>query len=214
LPVVSAKDSGPLTDRDWVRRNEQCEALQRAWRQAEGDRVDLGRFLPPVEDPLRRRFLLELIKTELDIRWRRYLPVTLEDYLARFPELGPIHALPASLIYEEYRARHLHGDGPELETYRDRFSTAQLEELQHLLLEQPLTVPYSTLQPPVPGNTLGLSQTPSSPPQTSPLSRTEPVVDSIIPTEGYILGPEIGSGQYAEYRTRREAVGRPPFSAT
>jgi hypothetical protein len=157
--------------------------------------VDLGRFLPPVEDPLRRRCLLELIKTEMEIRWRRNLPFTLEQYLARFRELGPLHALPASLIYEEYRARHLHGDRPLLETYRDRFSTTQLEELHQLLEERPLPVPYSTLQPPVPGKTLGLSQTPASPPP-SPFSRPEPVVDSIIPSEGYTLGQEIGSGQF------------------
>jgi hypothetical protein len=66
--VISAKDSETSTDRDGARLNEQCEALQRAWREAEGDLVDLGRFLPPAEDPLRRRFLLELIKTELEIR--------------------------------------------------------------------------------------------------------------------------------------------------
>src|SRR5215471_9305765 len=125
LPVLSARDTEPLTDHDWVRLNEQCEALERAWREADGDFVDLGLFLPPVEDPLRRRFLLELIKTELEIRWRRNLPITLENYLARFRELGPIHTLPASLIYEEYRTRCLYGDRPELETYRDRFSTAQ-----------------------------------------------------------------------------------------
>ncbi|HEY7307961.1 MAG TPA: hypothetical protein VH643_01240, partial [Gemmataceae bacterium] len=91
--MLSAKDGGPLTDRDWVRLNEQCEALERAWRETEGHLVDLGCFLPPIEDPLRRRCLFELIKTELEIRWRRNLPITLENYLARFRELGPIHTL-------------------------------------------------------------------------------------------------------------------------
>jgi serine/threonine protein kinase len=194
--VISANDSEPLTDRDWVRLKKQCEALESAWRAADSDFVDLGRFLPPVEDPLRRCFLLELIKTELEIRWRRNLPITLEHYLARFHELGSIDALPASLILEEYRTRHLYGDRPELETYRDRFSTAQLEELQHLLDEQSVTAQYSTLKPPAPGNTFGLPRPPSSPSQTSPLSRPEPVGDQIVPSEGYTLGPEIGSGQF------------------
>ncbi|HEY7328291.1 MAG TPA: serine/threonine-protein kinase, partial [Gemmataceae bacterium] len=194
--MLSANDSRPLTDRDWVRLNEQCEALERAWREADSDLVDLGRFLPPIEDPLRRRCLFELIKTELEIRWRRNLPIALGNYLARFRELGPIHTLPASLIYEEYRIRHLYGDRPELETYRDRFSTTQFEELQQLLHERPLTVPYSTLQTSAPGDTLGLPPPPSSPSQTSPLSRNEPVGDQIIPSEGYTLGPKIGSGQF------------------
>ncbi|HEY7424288.1 MAG TPA: protein kinase [Gemmataceae bacterium] len=195
--MTSSTDSGPLTDRDWARLNEQCEALERAWREDEDGLVDLGRFLPAVEDPLRRRCLLELIKTELEIRWRRNLPITLDNYLARFRELGPIHALPASMIYEEYRTRHLYGDRPKLETYRDRFSTAQFEELQQLLNEQPLTVVQcSTLQPPAPSNTLDLPPPPSSPSQTPLLPSSEPIGDQIIPSEGYTLGPEIGSGQF------------------
>jgi serine/threonine protein kinase len=194
--VLSAKDGGPLTDRDWVRLNEQCEALERAWRETEGHLVDLGCFLPPIEDPLRRRCLFELIKTELEIRWRRNLPITLENYLARFRELGPIHTLPTSLIYEEYRTRCLYGDCPELETYRDRFSTTQFEELLQLLNEHPLTAQYSTLQPPAPGDTLGLPPSPLSPSPTSPWSRPHLVGDQIIPSQGYTIGREIGSGQF------------------
>src|SRR5262249_29180859 len=130
-------------------------------------------------------------------------PITLDNYLARFRELGPIHALPASLIYEEYRTRHLYGDRPKLETYRDRFSTTQFEDLQQLLNEQPLTVvQYSTLEPPASSNTLDLPPLPSLPSlpplpsQTPLLPRTEPVGDQIIPSEGYTLGPELGSGQF------------------
>jgi hypothetical protein len=195
LPVTSSIDCGPLTDRDWVRLNEQCEALEKAWREAEGDLVDLKRFLPPIGDPLHRRCLFELIATELEIRWRRDLPITLEHYLARFGELGPIHTLPVSLIYEEYRTRCLYGDRPELETYRDRFSTTQLLELQQLLKEHPMTVQLSTLRPPALADRFG-PRPPSSASQASPSSLPERVGDQISLGEPYTLGPEIGSGQF------------------
>jgi serine/threonine protein kinase len=107
-----------------------------------------------------------------------------------------MHALPASLIYEEYRTRCLYGDCPELETYRDRFSTTQCEELQQLLNEHPFSVQCSTLQPPAPGDTLGLPRSPSSPSQTALPLLSEPVGDQIIPSEGYTIDGEIGSGQF------------------
>src|SRR5262245_38855815 len=79
----------------------------------------------------RRQLLIELIKIDLDYRWQR-LPQTkadgplpaqplLEDYLRRFPELGPVDKLPVELIGEEYSARQCWGDRPGHEEYRNRF---------------------------------------------------------------------------------------------
>src|SRR5262249_35365315 len=68
----------------------------------------------------------------------------LEDYVARFPELGPLDRLPAELIAEEYRARHFWGDRPGYEEYATRFArqAAQLRQLfaqvdAELLRERP-----------------------------------------------------------------------------
>jgi predicted Ser/Thr protein kinase len=45
----------------------------------------------------------------------------LEDYIARYPGLGPMERLPEELILDEYRIRHLHGDRPGHEEYVSRF---------------------------------------------------------------------------------------------
>ena len=69
--------------------------------------------------------LVELIKIDLENRWRRGTPdqprPVLEDYAGRYPELGPPADLPADLIEEEYWARHCWGDRPPQADYRARF---------------------------------------------------------------------------------------------
>ncbi len=83
--------------------------------------ADLDQFLPPPGERLRRLALAELIKIEMAFHWQRGLGPLLEDYLARYPELGPAAELDANLVYEEYRLRNLHGEHPTLDTYRSRF---------------------------------------------------------------------------------------------
>ena len=129
-------NSGSLTERDWDRLEELADRFAAAWNQAGA--VDLTTYLPPVGDPLRPTALQELIKTELEICWRRGLQCELEGYVQRFPELGSSSELPAALIYEELRVRRLHGDRPAVSTYRRRFP-AQWPELERLLLAEPLT---------------------------------------------------------------------------
>src|SRR4051794_37593394 len=90
---------------------QQWEALQslaslydKAWQNLDpqGGSVNLEEYLPPPGAPLRTVYLHELIKTDLEIRWRRHQPTCLEHYLRDFPELGSLRDLPAELIYEEY----------------------------------------------------------------------------------------------------------------
>jgi serine/threonine protein kinase len=134
-------DAAPLAEKDWDRLEELADRFTTAWKEA--DAVDLAAYLPAVGDPLRGAVLLELIKTDLEIRWRRGLPCHLEGYLPRFPELGSASALPASLIFEELRVRRQHGDHPPLLEYQNRFPT-QAAELQRLLHEEPVpTMPPS-----------------------------------------------------------------------
>src|SRR5579871_4906209 len=94
--------------------------FERAW-QASGppqieDFLD-GRWA--VASPERRRLLLELICVDLEFRWRHGGPterppdrLVLEDYVALFPELGPVECLPLEIVGEEYRARSQWGDRP------------------------------------------------------------------------------------------------------
>src|SRR5262249_4149283 len=85
---------------------------------------------------LHRAALRELIKIDLEYRWFHEQAIYLEDYLARFPQLGPAHELPVDLIYEEFSTRHRFRDRPDLESYRDRFPR-QFPKLQDLVREKP-----------------------------------------------------------------------------
>ena len=79
-------DLGDLNTRDWDNLQNLADALEEAWKK--GQSVDLARFLPPTGDK-RSTILLELIKTDLECRWRHGQPVVLDYYLERFPdELG------------------------------------------------------------------------------------------------------------------------------
>src|SRR5207244_3949582 len=108
-----------LSPSDWRRLGDLADSLEQAWR--DSGEADLCRLLPTDGDPLRPNALLELIKTEMEIRWRRHCGVPLEHYLERFPELGTKERLPLSLIYEEYRVRQRYGDHVPLDAYRERF---------------------------------------------------------------------------------------------
>ena len=127
------------------------ERFDRAWRGQMPPRID--EFLPPkssvndvAEETLRRERLEELIKIDLEYRWRHdgcnsadgstarsaegnpaqktdTLPMCplLEDYLSCYRELGPSDRLSPDLIGEEYRVRHRWGDLPGHAEYFSRF---------------------------------------------------------------------------------------------
>jgi serine/threonine protein kinase len=144
VPVVS--DFGSLNSDQW---RELCDCADRLEQTLLGGAtaVDLRLFLPAPDAPHRRAVLSELIKTELEARYRRHEGLPLEEFLKLYPELGGRDDLPASLVYEEYRVRRLHGDRPELATYRDRFPR-QFEQLGQLLREHPVPEPASRPEPP------------------------------------------------------------------
>ena len=172
-----APGPSPLTNDDWKQLLSVADRFEEAWKGTEP--ADLARFLPPADTPLRVAVLQELIKTDLEVRCRRGLPVALEDYAARFPELGSARDLPAVLIYEEYRVRTLFGDRPPLTAYCDRFP-ARFAELQQLLREHPIPL------------------TAESASQVVPSAGTAVTGEVMPPNEGYRLFERIGSGQYGE----------------
>jgi serine/threonine protein kinase len=122
-----------LSEADWNRLHEVADRFEENW----SEHVALADFLPPAGDPLRQVSLHELIKIDLEIRWRRQHPKFLENYLHEHPELGGPAQLSPELVYEEYRARQLHGDRPEMSTYHGRFP-AQFDAFVDLLKKQPL----------------------------------------------------------------------------
>jgi tRNA A-37 threonylcarbamoyl transferase component Bud32 len=120
------------------------ERFERAWRK-DGP-ADLASVLPPLARnerlaPADVGLLRELIKVDLEYRWKQhadpiYQPEArlLDDYVARFPELGPLYNLPVDLIAEEFRVRHRWGDRPTVDDMLRRFP-AHREELARKLAD-------------------------------------------------------------------------------
>jgi serine/threonine protein kinase len=143
---------------DWL--NACAEKFEDTWREVESiaNAPALGSFLPPLGDPRRPAALEELIKIDLECRWRRKQPAYLEDYLKQFDELKSKDLTP-SLLYEEFRIRKIHGDNPPLEDYRTRFPD-QFPELKKQLKKERVPDPLITPSPgvaPLPASGVGLS---------------------------------------------------------
>ncbi len=164
-----------LTPRDWEQLRSLAEGLKEAWRNA--DSVDLLPFIRSVDGPLRLRYLEELIKTDLEMRYRRGHPCVLEDYLRQFPELGAAARLPTELIYQEYRLRQIHGDHPPLSLYRERFPE-QFEQLQRRLVSEP----FGTLAPGTPATVVPPKWSPST--EDDDVSFTTRTFPPTVPPEG------------------------------
>jgi serine/threonine protein kinase/tetratricopeptide (TPR) repeat protein len=176
---------GHLNTHDWEQLQSLADRLEEAWKG--GDAVDLNRFLPHPGDPLRPLVLRELIKTDLEIQWRRGQTPTLDAYVKQFPELGATATLPAELIYEEYRARQRYGDQPTLARYRARFPE-RYAELLRLVRRQSLRVSPAAAGP---------SPAPQRLPESHPV--VTPMSDNWLPVgDGYTLIEKIGSGGFAD----------------
>lgn len=80
-------DLGRLQSGEWQKVQQAAELLEAAWNRAPqgGQPPDLARFLPPPADPLRVIILHELIKTDLEICWRKGQPTSLENYAHACP---------------------------------------------------------------------------------------------------------------------------------
>jgi hypothetical protein len=143
--------SGPI--------DEICDRFEQAWRAGQEPRIEdfLGQ-MPDAE--AQRQLLIELIRSDLHCRWQRWArdrqdapplaetldadgsalaaphsrssPARLEEYLMRFPDLGPLEVLPLELIAAEYRERLRAGDRPEQRDYLDRFPQQHEALIQQL----------------------------------------------------------------------------------
>jgi WD40 repeat protein len=68
--------------------------------------------LPPPGQPLRLAALIELVKIDLERNWQNNRHLSLADYLARYPELGPAEALPPDLLLAEEEVCRQFGEVP------------------------------------------------------------------------------------------------------
>jgi serine/threonine protein kinase len=163
---------------------------------------DLRAFLPTTPGVLRSLVLQRLIEIDLEARWQHRLPIYLEDYLKRYPELGSIRRLPLELIYGEYRNRHLYGDRPSATAYRQRFPD-QYPQLRQLVEDQGTLVRVDH----TPVEAGASAPSPASKAST-PASAVPTLPANVLNLEGhYKLIKLIGSGSYGEV-WRAEAPGK------
>jgi serine/threonine protein kinase/formylglycine-generating enzyme required for sulfatase activity len=180
-----------------------------------GQYAPMDQFLPPARSPLRLLGLKELIKSDLEIHWKRGQAIKVEDYLQQFPELEARPAQVPPLLFEEYRVRQRLGDKPGLAEYQQRFPE------HFLILEQmisqgagavtvahdhgtaPVPAPQAAAEPapePVPA-TKPEATPPDTPPAKAPAPAQGPDVGG-----GYKLIKRLGSGSFGEV-WRGEAPG-------
>src|SRR5687768_88402 len=95
---------------------------------AVGSPADWEQFLAGLASPLRTAVLTELVVIDLAHRWEKGERPVIEDYLARFPELGPVDRVASTLILEEYRCRAKAGEATDAD-FESRFP-AQFAALQ------------------------------------------------------------------------------------
>ncbi len=94
------------------------ESFMHAWEHEPPARIES--FLPADGD-LRKTVLVELIKYDLEYRWREGAdPLYLEDYSSLFDELQD-PTMPLDLIYEEYHVRTSAGLEVDADEYVQRF---------------------------------------------------------------------------------------------
>lgn len=104
------------------------ERFEAAW--ARGETPDIPQFLPSADDKRRRDALRELIRLDLEFRWRKasndttaaiIKPRSLRDYCEQFPELTTEELIDSGLMLEEYRVRQRWGDAPSAEEFAREF---------------------------------------------------------------------------------------------
>lgn len=209
---------GRLPTGDWEQLQEFADRFEQAWQQA-GDEtiVSLAEYLPPAGDALRPSALRELIKTDLEIRFKRGLSMVLERYLDDFPELGDRDALPADLIYEEYRVRQLYGDQPALASYRQRFPV-QFAHVEQLVANEPMPTRSRGAQDKTPaGNSVNVHTGVPTPTISKPVEAMKPLKKGAGEGQlvdiggGFTMVKFLGRGGFGEV-WRAEAPGGFPVA--
>jgi non-specific serine/threonine protein kinase len=148
------------------------ERFDAAWQEGRAPKIEafLAAAGSDAVDDRQRSLLEELIKIDLEYRWRRRkskgvpkdgttvrdapaqrqparLPRRphLEDYVRRYPMLGSLEQLSLELIVEEYRVRQRWGDRPTHEVYQARFPR-QAEQLVERLRAVDADLPQASAE--------------------------------------------------------------------
>jgi serine/threonine protein kinase/formylglycine-generating enzyme required for sulfatase activity len=180
-----------------------------------GDIAKLEQFLLPEGNPMRLLALIELIKSDLEIRWSRRKRILLEDYLKRFRELEAHPNHWPKLLYEEFRVRQKFGDKPVVADYQQRFPE-QFRALEKMLAECTLppkpspqsrtpeaedagtaTIAHSPGTAPVPAATPEPPTNPEPPSASEPMTKPparKPAAAEAAAKAGGRAPPDVGNG--------------------
>lgn len=112
------------------------QAVESVW--LDGSAPTISKYLPPGDHPLRRPTLVELIKIDQKFRWRDPPGETVEDYLARWPELLSDANSVVEIVISELVWRGTYGHLPNASELRSRFPTVHRDiDLKALETELP-----------------------------------------------------------------------------
>jgi WD40 repeat protein len=100
--TVTGSNFSP-SDSDWLRYETLLDRFESSLRS--GAEPNIADYLPAADDAGRPHILLELVKLDLEYRWRRGERPDVASYLRRFTELGDPSAPPTELISVENRVR-------------------------------------------------------------------------------------------------------------
>ncbi|MCA9099171.1 MAG: protein kinase, partial [Planctomycetaceae bacterium] len=108
-----------LLDKNWLAIDERVDAFELAW---SSDSVPNPRdFLPPTDDENYSSILQEILRVDIEYRWSRKLPRSLDQYRSEFPELAIATDLFVQIAYEDYRTRKQAGESVTPEEYAERY---------------------------------------------------------------------------------------------
>lgn len=136
--MASLGELGGLTPTEYADLNDRVDRFHAAWK-PDGS-IPLEECLPLRGARHRPYVLVELIKTDMELRAKAGLPIRVEQYLIRFRDDFPADTVPVSLLTEEYRLRHLHADKPDISEYQRRFPQ-QIDALMKQLKPSSLATP-------------------------------------------------------------------------
>jgi serine/threonine protein kinase len=210
--VNASNDFRYLSTPQYLRLERILEDFEDAWKPVTSPEQapDLAAFVLPPADSLHIQALHELIKIDLWQRWKLSLKTTLEQYVERFPTLGPAGNVPAKLIFEEYQARQRYGDKPDLASYQERFPQ-QFADLEKLDCEvtKASTSPLRSTPPATPPELADPLQTRSAPSPSAQEKEPAKAKQPFLAAHGYELVKRIGEGAYGEVWLARAPGGVP-----
>ena len=108
-----------VSEQVWLEVDEFIEAFELAWT---ADAVpEITEFLPEADHPQFRETLLELVRVDLELRWKHGCVKSLEDYRREFPELFDDPVSLRQIGFEEFRVRRQAGEAVAAKEYANRF---------------------------------------------------------------------------------------------